>query len=179
MSEPGVSEQVSRAIERTVRSGAVHAGFAVVVLGFVALLVFDATSTVGMAPVEDRSLTLTRPLWIPLVLVWASALWGMLALWLWRTDAPEATGEGWANVRRILVVEWVTQGLRWIAALGLVQVGFVLSVTWTKWLGLVFGFESAVSGPGSNWVLFVPFAVGVVLVTARSVAAFWRGRASA
>ena len=179
MVESSVREQLDEVIRRTVRSGTVHAGFAVVILGLTAMLLLDATSTVGMAPVEDRSLALTRPLWIPLVLVWATAVVGLLALWLRRTDAPDATGSGWRMVGRILRDEWLTRGLRWIAALGVVQVGFVLSVTWTKWLGLVFGYQSAVTGSGSEVVLFAPFAVGGALVAAYSLLAFYRGRASA
>ncbi len=179
MSESSVRERFGEVIGRTVRSGTVHAGFAVVVLGLAAMLLFDATSAVGMAPIEDRSLALTRPLWIPLVLVWATAVVGLLALWLWRTEVPDATGEGWPKLGRVLWTEWLTQGLRWIAALGVVQVGFVLSVTWTKWLGLVFGYESAVTGSGSQAVLFAPFAVCGALVVAYSLFAFYRGRASA
>ena len=174
MSGSDAAERVGAAIERTVRSGAVHAGFAVVVLGFVAVLVFDATSAVGLAPIEGRSLTLTRPLWIPLVLVWATVLLGTLALWLRRTEVPETISE-----RRILRVGRLTKGLRWMVALGVVQVGFVLSVTWTKWLGLAFGYESAVTGPGSEAVLFAPFAVGGALLVAYSLLAFYRSRALA
>jgi hypothetical protein len=179
MAELSVRERFGEVIRRTVHSGAVHAGFAVLALGFAAMMLFDATSAVGMAPIEGRSLTAMRPLWIPLVLVWTSALLGLLALWLRRTDVPETSGDGWTAVGRVLWTEWVTQGLRWIAVLGIVQVGFVLSVTWTKWLGLVFGYESAVTGAGSEVVLFAPFAVGGVVVAAYSLLAFYRGRASA
>ena len=62
MSGLGVRETVGDIVERTVQSEAVHAGFAVVALGFAAALVFDATSTIGMAHLDETTVTPTRPL---------------------------------------------------------------------------------------------------------------------
>lgn len=107
--------------------------------------------------------------------LWASALWGLLAAWLWRTESPTARGEGWTKVKRLLWAEWLIQGLRWLVAIGLFNLGLLTALAWTRWLGLAFDYGSVVFGPDSDWVVFVPLGVGLGAVAAVSVAAFRRG----
>lgn len=76
-------------------------------------------------------------------------------------------------------MEWFTQALRWLVLLGLLNLWVVATMTWVRWTGLAFGFEAAVFGPGSDWVLGVPFVLGAVVVGARAVVAFRRGVAEA
>lgn len=92
MPKSGECDAASRAVTTLARSNAVHTAVAVGTVFLAVSLVTEAASTVGAAYVTDRTVTPTEPLWIPLVLGWASALVVLLARWLWQTTPPDDIG---------------------------------------------------------------------------------------
>jgi len=178
MTESGVRSVAGRLGATLKTSPVAQAVGTLVTVALALFLVSWATSLVGVTAVTDNTLTTIENVGIPLVLAWASVVTVLLGRWLWKTSLPDdVDGKGWTRVRRLVWVEWVTQGARWLALIGLLNLGFVLPVTWVRWAGLTLGVETTVGSV--DMALASPFVVGTVAVLVWAAREFRRGAAEA
>ncbi len=178
MTESGVRSVAGRLGTTLAASPAAQAVGALVTVLLALSLVYWATSLVGVTAATDSTLTTIETVGIPLVLAWASVVTVLLGRWLWETSLPDDVGgEGWARVRRLVWVEWVTQGVRWLVLGGLLNLGLILPVTWVQWASLAFGVETTVGSV--DMALASPFVVGAVALLVWAARGFRQGLAEA